>query len=134
MERIRNTYLPSAAIGFTLTILSVSVLNLMEGNECQSNWWILEVFGYIIVLQLLDTLLDRIDFRSYFAYFVTEAVLGYGLLVVVFGYVGNWFSFTPIKIVQVTVLYILILAYIHFYFYRRAQRNAEEINELLKQR
>jgi len=134
MERIRNVYLPSAAIGFTLTILFVSVLNLVEGYEYQSNWWIVQVFAYIVVLEILDMALGKIEFKKYSTYFVVETVLGYLLLLGVFGYFGNWFSFTPRRIAQVTAIYLLVAGYIHYYFYRRARSNAEEINALLKER
>lgn len=133
MERFRNIYLPSAAIGFTLTILCVSVLNLLEGYEYQSNWWIVQVFAYIVALEILDMGLGKIEFKKYITYFVTETALGYVLLFAVFGYFGNWFSYTPGRIVQVTAIYLLISIYIHYYFYRRAKRSAEEINALLKE-
>lgn len=78
-------------------------------------------------------LLGKIEFKSYVAYFLTEAALGYILFLVVVGYIGKGFSFTPGRITQVTIIYLLILAYVHYYFYRRTKRSAEEINELLKE-
>ncbi len=132
MERIRNIYLPSTAIAFTAVILGVSVLNLIEGYEYQSNRWILEVFGYIILMEFLDVLLGKIEFKHYLGYFLVEAVTGYALLLGIFGYVGKWFSYTPSRIAQVTVMYLLVLAYIHYYFYRRSKSSADEINEILK--
>lgn len=133
MERFRNIYLPSMAITFTAVILCVSVLNLIEGYEYQNNWWILEVFGYIVAMEFVDVLISKIEFKHYLSYFFTEAAVGYVLLFGVFGYVGNWFSYTPTRMIQVTVMYLLILAYVHYYFYRRAKSKADEINELLKE-
>lgn len=134
MERFKNTYLPSTAFAFTAVMLCVCVLNLIEGYEYQNNWRILEVFGYIVVMELVDVLLSRIEFKHYLTYFLTEGVAGYGLFFGLFGYVGNWFSYTPKRMMQVTLIYILIFAALHYYFYRRAQSRADEINEMLKDR
>ena len=133
MDRIRNIHVPSTAICFTLTILCASVLNLLDGYEYQSNRWIVEVFVYIVVMQIVDIALGKIEFKKYITYFVAETALGYLLLFGVFGYFGNWFSYTPGRIVQVAVMYLLICMYIHFYFYRRARNKADEINALLKE-
>lgn len=133
MERIRNIYLPSTAITFTAVILCVSVLNLLEDCEYQSNIWILEVFGYIVFMECMDALICRIEFKHYFGYFFAEAVVGYAVLFGIFGYFGNWFSYTSVRIVQVTVMYLLILAFVHYYFYRRSKSSADEINEMLKE-
>lgn len=133
MERIRNIYLPSTAITFTAVLLWVSILNLAEGCEYQNNRWILEVFGYIVLMEVIDVLICRIEFKHYLGYFLAEAVTGYALLFGIFGYFGNWFSYTPVRMVQITVMYLLILAYIHYYFYRRSKSSADEINEMLRE-
>lgn len=133
MERIRNIYLPSTAITFTAVILCVSVLNLFEGCEYQNNIWILEVFGYIVFMEFMDVLICRIEFKHYLSYFFTEAVIGYVVLFGVFGYFGNWFSYIPVRILQITVMYLLILAYVHYYFYRCSKSSADEINEMLRE-
>ena len=133
MERIRNIYLPSTAITFMAVILWVSALNLIQGCEYQSNRWILEVFGYIVTMEFLDVLISKIEFRHYLSYFLTEALIGYVVLMGIFGFFGNWFPYTPVGIAQVTVMYLLILAYIHYYFYRRSKNSADEINDMLKE-
>lgn len=58
MKRIWNIYLPSVAISFTAVMVCVSVLNLAEGYENQSNWWILAVFAYSVLMHGLGVLLD----------------------------------------------------------------------------
>lgn len=132
MERIRTIYLPSTAITFMLVMLWVSVQNLLEGYEYQNNIWILEVFAYIVLMEFLDVLLCKVEFKRYLGYFFSEAVIGYGLLLGVFGYFGNWFTYTLDRIMKITVIYLLILAFVHFYFYCRSKNNANEINEMLK--
>lgn len=132
MERIRTIYLPSTAITFTAVMLCVSIMNLLEGCEYQNNIWILEVFGYIVFMEFMDALICRIEFKHYLSYFFSEAIVGYAVLLGAFGYFGNWFSYTPFRIAQVTVIYLFILAYVHYYFYRRSKSSAEEINEMLK--
>lgn len=131
MERIKNIYLPSAAITFTMVLVFVSLQNLWMGYEYQSNIWILEVFGYIFSMEVVDALIGRIEFRHYLSYFAVEAVIGYVLLFAVFGYFGDWFSYTPGSVLQATILYLLILSFIHYYFYSRSKSSANEINEML---
>lgn len=80
MERIRIIYLPSTAITFMLVMLWVSVQNLLEGYEYQNNIWILEVFAYIVLMEFLDVLLCKVEFKRYLGYFFSEAVIGYVLL------------------------------------------------------
>lgn len=133
MEKIWKVYLPSLALTFTAVVLCTSVLNLLEGYEALSNWWILQLFGYILVVEMLDALLGRIEFRSYRGYFLTEAVISYGWMLA-FGYFGNWFSFTGGMLLYITVLFFLIFGGVHIYFCRRAKNDADEINRMLKQK
>lgn len=133
MKRIINIYLPSAAMTFTMVLLGVSVLNLAEGCKYQNNIWILEVFGCIVLMEFLDVLLGKIEFKRYLSYFCAEAAAGYVLLFVVFGYFGNWFSYTPGRIAQITVMYLLVLACVHYYFYYRAKSSADEMNRMIKE-
>lgn len=132
MERIFKICLPSAAITYTAVVLCVSLCNRLEGYEYQSNGWLLGIFGFIVLTEVLDMLLAKIEFRSYMAYFLTEAVLDYILFMVLVGYVGNSFPFTPGRIAQVTVIFLAIMALVHYYFYRVSKRNADEINDLLR--
>lgn len=133
MKRLLEVYLPSLAITFTAVVLCTSAFDLMEGYEALSNWWILQLFGCIAVVEVMDALLGRIEFRSYRGYFLTEAVIAYGW-VLIFGYLGKWFPFTGGTLLYITVMFVLIFSGVHVYFCRRAKSNADEINRMLQEK
>ena len=108
MERIRKIYLPSTAITFMAVVVFVSIQNLLMGYENQSNLWILEVFGYIVFMEVMDVLICKVEFKSYLQYFLVEAVVGYVVLLFFLGYLGKWFSLEPGSLFQTTIIYLLI--------------------------
>lgn len=132
MERLLKTYLPSAALTFTLTLLFTCVWNLARGYEFLSSWWIMQVLGFILLVEGMDYLLGKVDFQQYWTYFLAETVLAYGLMLV-FAYFGGWFSFTPGRILEVTMIFLIICLCIHGYFCKRAKQNVEEINRVLRE-
>lgn len=132
-NRILGTYLPSLALTFTAVILCMSVLNLTRGYETLSYRWILQLCGYILVVEAVDAVLGRIEFKSYMGYFLAEAVISYGGMLA-FGWLGNWFSFTAGSLFTVTVMFFLIFGAVHLYFIRRAKSNADEINRMLREK
>ena len=133
MNRFLKTYIPSAAITFTATILLVSLLNLISGYEYQSNVWLWELFTFIVLIDAVDFLLAKINFKSYTAYYLTELIITYVIMLVV-GYAGNWFAFTAFELLRTTAIYLSVFSLVHLYFYRRAKGNAEEINKYLNER
>lgn len=133
MKKIWKVYLPSSALTFTAVVLCTSAQNLLVGYEALSNRWILQLFGYILVVEVMDALLGKIEFGSYRGYFLTEAVISYGWMLA-FGYFGNWFSFTGRMLVYITILFFLIFGGIHVYFYRRTKNDADEINRMLQEK
>lgn len=132
MERILKTYMPSAALTFTLTLLVTCIWNLCSGYEFLSSWWILQVLGFIVIVEIMDYLLGMINFQRYWTYFLAETLLAYGVMLI-FAYFGGWFSFTPGRIFEVTVIFFIICFCIHGYFRKRAERNVEEINCILRE-
>lgn len=130
MKRLIKTYFPSACITFTLSMLGTSILNLINGFPYQSNGWILVLFGFIVVIDLIDYGLSFIDFHSYKAYFVVELIATY-LLMLFAGYFGHWFSFTIGNVISISVMYLIVYCCVHGYFYKMRQYEADEINQLL---
>ncbi|MBQ7944301.1 MAG: DUF3021 family protein [Lachnospiraceae bacterium] len=130
MKQLLKIYLPSTCITFTLSLLGTSILNLINGFPYQSNGWILLLFGFIVVIDLIDYGLSFIDFYSYKTYFVVELIVTY-LLMLIAGFWGNWFSFTASSIISVSVVFLIVYCCVHGYFYKRARVEAEEINSLI---
>ena len=130
MEHILKL-LPAMGFNFFVIIVSTSIYNLICGYESISNWWILQVAVFVFAIWELNVLLEKINFKTYRSFFLTQLSIVYVLLLVV-GYLWKWFSFTPGAIFQITVMCILITAVIHFYFYQMSKSNADEINDMLQ--
>lgn len=130
MKQLIQTYLPSACITFTLSVLASAIYNLLLENPYQSQGWLLLLFSYIVVLDLVDYGLSYIDFHTYQAYFITEFIIFYILLLLV-GYFGHWFAFTAPSLVAISLMYLVIYCCIHAYFCKLRKYEAEEINQLI---
>ena len=118
---------------FTVTVLIASLSNLLEGFSSMSNLGLVEMFGFIVLCNVVDIFINQIDFKSYFSYLFTESCIIY-ILFLLFSYFTNWFAFTPIHFVRVTLLFILITTIGYYYFYQRHKMNSDEVNQLLQER
>lgn len=132
MKQIFKIYIPSACITFTLTALLTCISNLLQGNVGIYNAWFLQMFAFIVVIDILDFALGNINFKSYFMYFITELVISYSAMLG-FGYLGNWFSFTLYNLIIISILFLIVYGCVHFYFYKMSHMQADEINSLLRQ-
>lgn len=130
MKQLIQTYLPSACITFTLSVLGSAIYNLLLGNPYQLQGWLLLLFVYIAVLDLVDYGLSYINFRTYQAYFVTELIIFYIFLLIV-GYFGKWFTFTAPSLIAISSMFLVIYCCIHAYFCKLRKYEADEINQLL---
>lgn len=130
MKQIIRTYLPSACITFTLSVIGSAILNLLNGNLYQSQEWLLFLFTYIVVLDLMDYGLCYINFHTYRAYFITELILFYITLLIV-GYFGHWFAFTVPSLTIISLMYFIIYYSIQTYFCKLRKYEADEINQLI---
>ena len=133
MERLLKMYLPCTGITFMATIVCMCVSNLLEGYTCLDNRVVLQILGFIIGMEGINGLLGRIEFKSYVTYFLVEAGISY-IILLLCNYFWNWFSFTPGRMLKVTIIFLLIMAAVHYYFYCLAKSSADEINELLQEK
>ncbi|MEE1257872.1 MAG: DUF3021 family protein [Lachnospiraceae bacterium] len=130
MKQIFKIYIPSACISFTLTALLTCISNLLQGNAGIYNAWFLQMFAFIVVVDILDFALGYINFKSYFAYLITEFALTY-IAMLGFCYFGNWFSFSLHNLVLISIIFVIVYSSVHFYFYKMSHMQADEINSLL---
>lgn len=130
MKRILKFYLPGGAIVFMLTIVCSALSNCIQGYEAMGNKGILQVFGFVVLAEIVLYLLEKVDFKSYKMFFLTETGILYVLLLIC-SYLGNWFTFHVGRILWVTIVYLGISVYMHYYFYRINKMKADELNEML---
>ena len=135
MKKIRKIYIPSICITFTMAILWSCIWNVLKGNWLEGfALFVFQILGYLVITHAVVALfIDKINFKKYWHYFVTEMSAFY-VVMLVFGYWGNWFAFRLSTFLCVTLLFWAIGGYVHFYFYSLNKADAEEINELLKKR
>lgn len=133
MERISKIFVPSLGITFTGAVLFCCFYNLMIGNSFLSIQFLLQLLGFFILSELFDMILGKVPFKTYWGYFLTEAIIIYILLLLI-GYWGYWYSFTFRSLGSITIYYVIALTLIHYHFYRISKLKADEINQLLKER
>lgn len=133
MNLIIKNYIPSFAITFTLVILYTGIMTLISGSGSLSIVFVAELSLYLLVAELIEGILDGINFRSTKAYLAAEAALMYGVLLL-FAYYGDWIPFTTGEVLNLTLAFALIMAAVHIYFYWRTRSSAEQINRMLTER
>lgn len=134
MKKFYKTYIPALTITFTLTILFSCIWNLICGSSMSGYFhFVLELLVYLAGTMLIDTLLNKIDFESYFSHFFVELIVLYPFMLL-FAYLGQWFTFTLSNLLPVTIFFLLDVGYIHYYSYKSWKIEADEINQLLEER
>ena len=133
MKNIRKINIPSVCIVFTLTVLCSCVWNICNGLYLNGfAFYVLEFFGFLVVMQIAGNFISKINFKKYRHYFITEMLIYYAAMLV-FAYLGKWFSFAPKNLLLVTVIFWAIGAYVHHYFRSIHKAEADEINKLLRE-
>lgn len=131
MKRIIKTYIPSACITFTLTVLCTCTSNLLQGCTAMYNQWFMQIFAFIVVIDVLDFGLGYINFKTYTSYIITEMIIAY-VIMLLFGYFGYWFSFTLKSLLLISIIFLVVYACVHSYFYKMSRMQVDEINAMLK--
>ncbi|BCJ95807.1 hypothetical protein acsn021_33760 [Anaerocolumna cellulosilytica] len=131
MRKVWKSYLPGICIGFTFSVLFSAIYNIVTHNSNEGYFLsILQLFGFLIVINGMDYLLSYIDFRSYKTYFITELILGYALFMAT-AFVFHWFSFHYKNLIIMTTAYVAIYTFIHSYFNMLEKERAAYINRLI---
>lgn len=130
MYKLVKVYLPGTAIMFTLVMLSNVIINALYGGFNDYHQMTLELLGFIILLEVLDKLISKVNFKTYRAYFITTFIVMYSVYLAV-GYVFHWFDFNVVNLIVVTIPFTLIFIGMHCYYRYLSKKEAEQINKLL---
>lgn len=134
MKAILKKYIPDFSVAFTMLVLLASITNLMNGDTRDGFiLFILEAAGYLLIAVVIDYLLGKVNYKSYISQFLTETCILYPITMAC-GLYLHWFGWSFTKLILYTFLYLFIMVLLHYYFYRVSKKDAEEINELLKNR
>jgi hypothetical protein len=133
-HKILKTYLPALSISFTVIMMLAGIINMIfaenkDGFVC----FIFEVFIYLVITCILDEWIGKIDFKTYIGHFLTESILLYPVTIL-FVIRYKWVGVSVRNILFSSIVYILVMAGIHLYFYYIEKSSAEEINRLLQER
>lgn len=131
MKNLLLNRIPSICICFTIVILAGILCNWIFG-EAQSVYPLF-LFGWLTICQGIDWLISRIDFRNWMAYCLTESIVLY-IVSFAAGLGLKWMNFTWDSVIAFTVIFLVVDGFIFWYFRRRQEILAEEINELIKKR
>jgi len=134
MRKVWRAYLPGICIGFTFSVLFSAIFNIVIHNGNEGYFlFILQLFGFLVVINGMDYVLSFIDFKSYKTYFIVELILGYALFMAV-SFVFHWFTFHLKNLMVMTAAYMAIYTFIHNYFNMLQKEKAEDINRLISKK
>ena len=131
MKNLLWNWIPSTCICFTLIVLANWGLDLLWGNEVSP--FLLVLFVWLVACQLIDTLIGRIEFRKRSHYCIAESVVLY-LLSLFISRMFFWKGMDVSIFVAFTVIFLFTDGFIFWYFRKRQEIQAEEINELIRAR
>ncbi|MDO5520954.1 MAG: DUF3021 family protein [bacterium] len=134
MNAILKKYLPGLSMGFSIVVLAGCGMKLVTGDELNGfALFIIELAGYLVMAALVDALVARINFKSYLSNFICETAILYPITLIT-AWIGSWFGMRLKNIVFFSIMFIVIMAVIHIYFYYMMKQEAEQINEYLRVR
>ncbi|BBF41779.1 hypothetical protein lbkm_0459 [Lachnospiraceae bacterium KM106-2] len=132
MRKWVEVYIPALCMGFTFIICGICLSELFAGNESREfALWILEFLGFLALTMIVDMLISNIDFKTYTGHLLAEMAACYPLLLLAC-YLGHWIGFRFYPILLVSLIYVICMGLIHLYYYEMSKRQAEELNEMLR--
>lgn len=131
MKNLLLNRIPSTCICFTLIVLANWGLNLLLGGEVSPFLPVLLV--WLAVCQLIDELISRIEFRKWSHYFIVESAVLY-LLSLFISRMFFWKGMDVSVFISFTVIFLFTDGFIFWYFRKRQEIQAKEINELIRAR
>ncbi|HEX3021674.1 MAG TPA: DUF3021 family protein [Lachnospiraceae bacterium] len=134
MNRIRKIYIQSISIAFTCTIVSSAILNITRGYDNSYDFFIIQLLAFLVANVVIDSLLCKTAFvNKYSTYLIVEGLIIYVVFMLV-AYLFHWFDFRLENTIRNTMIFLVIYAAIQYHFYKLYQQEADQINQMLKDR
>ncbi len=133
MKEIFNIRIPSLCICFTLVVLLDLLYSSLfcEGFAGAKGFFL--IFLLCVLCQLADLAVSRLNFRRWLHYCLAESALFY-VLCLAFCALVFWNGLTLQQVASFSAVFLLVDISVFFYFRKRQQLTAEEINDLLRRR
>ena len=129
MKQFFFARIPSICICFTGIMLSSLAVNLLSGWPVSP--FPFQVLGWIVACQGIDWLLSFLNFKSWLHYCVVEAAILYAVSLPV-ALLFHWASCTLPSILAYSLIFLAVYLFLTWYFRRRQQLLAQELNQLLQ--
>ncbi|MBD5525404.1 MAG: hypothetical protein HDR04_13500 [Lachnospiraceae bacterium] len=128
MKNLLFTRIPSICICFTLIVIGNWGLNLLWGGDV--SLFLPVLFVWLVACQFIDLIISKIEFRKWSHYCITESAVLYLLSLFVFR-LFIWDSMDIPGLVSFTVIFLVTDGFVFWYFHRRQEMQAKEINQLI---
>ena len=128
MKNLLFTRIPSICICFTLIVIGDWGLNLLWGDGV--SLFLPVLFVWLAACQFIDLIISKVEFRKWSHYCITESAVLYLLSLFVYR-LFIWDSMDILTLVSFTVIFLVTDGFVFWYFHRRQEIQAEEINQLI---
>ncbi|MBD5506369.1 MAG: hypothetical protein HDR09_22090 [Lachnospiraceae bacterium] len=128
MKNLLFTRIPSICICFTLIVIGNWGLNLLWGGDV--SFFLPVLFVWLVACQLIDLIISKVEFRKWSHYCITESAVLYLLSLFVYR-LFIWDSMDIFTLVSFTVIFLVTDGFVFWYFHKRQEIQAEEINQLI---
>lgn len=131
MKNLLFNCIPSICICFTLIVIGNWGLNLLWGDDV--SLFLPVLFVWLTVCQLIDLIISKIEFRKWSHYCITESAVLYLLSLFVFRLL-IWDGINIPILISFTVIFLVTDGFVFWYFRKRQEMQAKEINQLIQER
>lgn len=131
MKNLLFNCIPSICICFTLIVIGNWGLNLLWGDDV--SLFLPVLFVWLAVCQLIDLIISKIEFRKWSHYCITESAVLYLLSLFVFRLL-IWDGINIPILISFTVIFLITDGFVFWYFRKRQEMQAKEINQLIQER
>lgn len=131
MKNLLFNYIPSICICFTLIVIGTWGFNLLWGDDV--SLFLPVLLMWLAACQLIDLIISKMEFRKWSHYCIIESTVLYLLSLLIFRLL-IWESLNIPILVSFTVIFLVTDGFIFWYFRRRQEMQAKEINELIRAR
>lgn len=131
MKNLLFNCIPSICICFTLIVIGNWGLNLVWGDDV--SLFLPVLFLWLTVCQLIDLIISKIEFRKWSHYCITESAVLYLLSLFVFRLL-IWDGINIPILISFTVIFLITDGFVFWYFRKRQEMQAKEINQLIQER
>lgn len=135
MKFCSEKIIPHTAVVSVIIIILSAVFGIVNGDDNRELY--IDLLCMIAMIALLSWVefgvLSQIEFRKAAYYLIASFLLWYvGIGLFLFG--RNWWGFHASNLLQYSVITILVYTLVTRWNIKRLQKDAEEINDILKKR